>query len=363
MAEIRITGDIASALVTTGLEVGEVQTDFGPAVVRKAVLKGEVVMTITFPELQEKWVVITDGGIVGAKYTPIGVVMAASNTDRIKPIEKVKMIPKEIIVKKAKETGAIFAPPGTFLPIPLPNRLERKIVEVEAPVKPTLNNAEEATFTEVLEGVKEIDYLLPGKQYRQHLLKQGKGKGKGKGKVDKRKGPRPSAPRQERPRTKVAKDKKKGVLSEQEPTVRAYKGRPVDKKAHLKAVKGPGGHVKALRVPKQRPHAKSGPVPKVGAKEPIYCRQLAWGGRPEKIDTNLYSIKIVCLECGQPRYVDPKNAGITKHPVTRCKPCAKRHKSRVHDARRKVKLAAKVVESKVAPKKGKVVPKRSKGDD
>ena len=313
MAEIRITGDIASALVTTGLEVGEVQTDFGPAVVRKAVLKGEVVMTITFPELQEKWVVMADGGIVGAKYTPIGLLMAASNTDRIKP---------------------------------------------------TLNNAEEATFTEVLEGVKEIDYLLPGKQYRQHLLKQGKGKGKGKGKVDKRKGPRPSAPRQERPRTKVAKDKKKGVLSEQEPTVRAYKGRPVDKKAHLKAVKGPGGHVKALRVPQQRPHVKSGPVPKVGAKKPIYCRQLAWGGRPEKIDTNLYSIKIVCLECGQPRYVDPKNAGITKHPVTRCKPCAKRHKSRVHDARRKVQmLATKVVESKVAPKKGKVVPKRSKGDD
>lgn len=341
--DVRITQETAEGLVKTGIAVGTIETGFGPAVVRKAMLKSEVVLTITFPELQEKWVV-EGGKLIATKYTPIG----GEGTTLPPPIS-----PKEATrLKTSEEAGVMNIKPSRRVKT-IPSDKELKAE----------GKKEEMVKAAVAPGTVVIgeEVMLPDKPRKE------------KKKVDKRKEPRPTAPRHERPRTKAAKAKKQGVVKEQPPTKRARVGRPVDPKAKLKAVKGPGGRVRALRVPKQRPHAKSGKVPKVGAKAPVYRRQLGWDGRPEKIDINLYPIKVICADCGQPRYVDPKNAGIAKHPVTRCKPCQKRHKSRVHDANVKIKkLAARAAAEKAERKMirdamrakvtpgGKMDPKREK---
>ena len=79
----------------------------------------------------------------------------------------------------------------------------------------------------------------------------------------------------------------------------------------------------------RRPQAK---VAKIGPKVPVWRRQLDWKGNPEKVDLNLFPNKIVCSRCGQPRYLDPRNAAIKEHPVTLCKPCSMREKNDRHNA-------------------------------
>ena len=67
---VRVSTEIARALMETGLSIGTVTTDFGPAVIRRAMLNGIGVYSITFPELEEKWIV-TDGLLKASKYTAI----------------------------------------------------------------------------------------------------------------------------------------------------------------------------------------------------------------------------------------------------------------------------------------------------
>ena len=142
-------------------------------------------------------------------------------------------------------------------------------------------------------------------------------------------------PRSERPKTEVAKMKKAGLpIKEQPPTRRAFMGAVPKAPDKVEVKKG------KVLVPMAKPRKKQAKVELIGA--PVWKRQLNWKGEPEKINIKEYPIKILCAKCGQPRYIDRKNAGVKDHPVTLCKP----HARREHDDRHNAALRQKTEERK-----------------
>ena len=291
MAEVvRVSGEVAKGLVATGLQVGTVTTDFGPAVVRRAMLNGNVVFSITFPELEEKWVVV-EGRLVAGKYVPI-------------PEHEGLLEHATPVI----EPGYIPAPEGLpFLP---------------------------------------IDYVPQGEKGKPLAKKEEKKMEKKKPlavkfNTKKKTGPKVEVPRSERPKTEIAKVKAKtGTVPEQPPTRRAFIG----KKAPARVVVKGRGKLTRVLVPMRKPRSPQAKVGKIGPKAPVWRRQLDWKGNPEKIDINLYPVKILCATCGQPRYIDPRNAGVKDHPVTLCKP----HARREHDDRHNAGLRKKTAEKREA---------------
>ena len=275
-----VTRGVVQDLMEVGLEKGSVQTDFGLAVVRSALLNGIGVLTVTFPDVEEKWVVKEEEAIA-VKFVPIA---------EISPPLPVKV---KVEGEEHKKITTHF--PGSNIPVDLkPKKKEEKVETIRT------------------------------------------------------KATKAKEPKTERPRTKEGKEKARtGSVKEQPPTKRARMGRPVDPKAKGAAVavkKAPGsGKVTGIKLTiGKKPHGKQGKVAKIGPKVPVWGRQLGWRGDPEKIDINLFPHKIVCVTCGQPRYVDARNMAIKDHPVTLCRPCQWKHKQREHDRKiRERKIAAK----------------------
>lgn len=257
---LQITEDVVKVLVDQGLEKGIIETDFGEAVVAKALVRGIAVYTITFPDVEEKWAII-NGDAVGVKYNKLDMVKET-------PTESTK----------------------------------------EPPVE------------DVREGPRKRRVLTP----------------KAKPMVD-------------RPRTNDARDKKKGIVTEKEPTVRARMGRPVEKNGKMYIAKTPDIKGQGSRAEIKIPvvavvDKKTGKVPRIGPKVPVWQRQMGWNSKPEKVDVNLYPHKIVCKECGQPRYIDGMNYGVKSHPVTMCKPCALAHNYKEHNRRVRERDRARTIE-------------------
>jgi hypothetical protein len=278
--ETRITEETVKALVAGGLERGQVETEFGWAIVAKALIRGSAVFTITFVDMLEKWAVM-EGGIVALKFNMM---------DSPQP--------------------------------PAPPKVNKVFDGL-------LNALERGNELMVMDTVKSKEEKRVEKTTKQTNVKL-------------------VEPKVARPRTKAAQEKKVGKgVKEQPPTTRAYVGRPVEKgkgkvgkATGTRDVKGEMSHNK-VKVGIPTVSKKTGPVPKIGPKAPVWRRQLGSNGKPEKVDINLYPIKIVCANCGQPRYVDSRNAGIKDHPVTLCKPCRLRKKNDDHNTALRAKTAAK----------------------
>lgn len=296
-----LTEYIVKGLVETGLEKGTVQTDLGEAVVLSAMKGGVPCFTVTFVDMEEKWMV--QGTLIQAmKYVPamkgdLRTLVTQKENKHLEP-----QVPESVTVEGEEQKQATIAK----------DHLWSKYI----------NTVGLPSLTETLEGVTVINGIKP-KSKRGRKAKRVRGKPAAE----------PDAPRVERPKTKLGKAKGRGeVIKEQPPTVRAYKGRPVNQKAKATAKLKRGGWVKGLVIPKPvKVDRHTGKVPKIGPKKPIWRRQLGWDGKPEKVDVNLYPVKILCVNDGQPRYINIQNSRITTHPITMCKACAKRHRSQEHD--------------------------------
>lgn len=278
----KITEEIVKGLVDGGLAKGIISTDFGDAVVRTALINTVPTFTITFPDMEEKWAVVA-GRITGVKFN-------AADKDAA-----------STLMGNGITAGKELKPAKPTPPVPLTRNEKAEAKEVSRKI------AEQA---EAL--TKDIVKLMD-KPTKQGLL------------------------------TNITPPSKKGVrimekpkaIKEQPPTVRAYSGKNTAK---------PKAVVKKGKITVPVPKAvskKTGPVPKIGPKPPKWVRQLGSNGKPEKVDLNMYPIKIVCSKCGQPRYIDRKNAGNTAHPVTLCKPCQLRKKNDDHNAMMRARTVAK----------------------
>jgi len=308
-----VTRGVVQDLMEVGLKKGSVQTDFGLAVVRSALLNGIGVLTVTFPDVEEKWVVKEEEAIA-VKFVPIA---------EISP-----PLPVKVKVEGEERKKITLVQRFPFL----------------SPL--TYNNANIKPKKKVEgEEHKKITTHFPGSNIPVDLKPKKKEE---KVETIRTKATKAKEPKTERPRTKEGKEKARtGSVKEQPPTKRARMGRPVDPKAKGAAVavkKAPGsGKVTGIKLTiGKKPHGKQGKVAKIGPKVPVWGRQLGWRGDPEKIDINLFPHKIVCVTCGQPRYVDARNMAIKDHPVTLCRPCQWKHKQREHDRKiRERKIAAK----------------------
>lgn len=277
MNEERITQDTVLEMVSNGLVKGSFETAFGLAVVRTALVNAVPTFTVTFPEMEEKWAVV-NGSVTGVRFT-------AADKDAGKP-EPVIAAPEPTRIKDQGSRIKTYDPDG---------------VKKQA-----------------LKLTKDIQNIIEKEEERMN-------------------GHKLIAPKVKRPLTKDAREAKQGVIKERPPTVRAYLGRPVVK-AEGKAVYRGGALIPVPTVSK-----KTGPVPKIGAKikKPEWRRQLGYTAKPEKIDINLYPCKIICKECGQPRYTDKRNANHPFHPVVLCKPCQRRKKNADHTAMLRARTIAK----------------------
>jgi len=295
MDNVFLTQDIVKSLVEGGLSKGVIETDFGRAVVRSALINAIPTFTITFPDVREKWAIVDDQ-IMRVKFNELDLEAGKG----VAPVAPVASPPT----------------PKTQVPMETPPPAKPKTMSLIPTVSPAKKKVVGDTHK-----AKEKEKSMATKKI---------------------------APKVARPRTAVAKEKAKtGKVPEQPPTKLAYVGRPVDPKA--KGNKAKSGKV---TVPlKTSMSKKTGKVTKVGPKEPVWRRQLNWNGTPEKIDINLYPNKIICSTCGQPRYLDPRNAGIESHPVTLCKPCSRRAKNTAHNARAHAKVVARRAEMAKAAKK------------
>lgn len=315
--DIKLSQSTVADMVTNGEIVpGRHDSPFGVVEIKAQRLGDHTVHTVWFEEIDEKWMV--DGGDV----FPVRQSMPV--TDQ----------PPTVM------PGGI---PSMYDDLKLPTEPLTSTRRDKPPVKATRQQP-------TIKAAKETVKAIPNKESVPEAVV---------------KDPKPK-PLHDQTGSKIHKAKVAGApIPEQPPTIRARMGQPAVKAPTAKVIKGPSGITKALKVPlpvKQAPTARKpiAPLNKIGPKPPVWRRQLDWNGHPEKVDINLFPVKIICPNDGQVRYTTPNNAAHKTHPVRLCKPCqiqaTKKWRSdkanKRNKERRKALAAAKC--SPVAPRKAPV---------